>query len=164
MLLDRADSNLQRKDGDTALHIACYERQSTIAELPLSFGAAFVIPNTKGDTAFLASVRGNNTEILKLMLNSIPHSPFIVSLGVVYACRFGHLAVFNLFAKQLEYTTQIANLLVYACRFGHFQKWLMAKAVMDVTNEIEEASCCYINNYCSQIEMSMGLHTFSSRL
>ena len=117
LLLDRADPNLQRKDGNTALHIACYERQGTLAELLLSIGAAFVIPNTKGDTAFLASVRGNNTEILKLMLNSIPHSPFIVSLGVVYACRFGHSAVFNLFAKQLEYTTQIANFFI-SCAEG----------------------------------------------
>ena len=33
---------------------------------------------------------------------------------------------------------------------------LDAKEVMDVTNEIEEVSCLYINNYCSQIEMSMG--------
>ena len=117
LLLAKADPNLQRKDGNTALHIACYERQGTLAELLLSFGAAFVIPNTKGDTAFLASVRGNNTEILKLMLNSIPHSPFIVSLGVVYACRFGHSAVFNLFAKQLEYTTQIANFFI-SCTEG----------------------------------------------
>ena len=31
--------------------------------------------------------------------------------------------------------------------------------VMDVTNEIEEVSCRYINNFCSQIEMSMGLQT-----
>ena len=117
LLLAKADPNLQRKDGNTALHIACYERQSAIAELLLSFGATFVIPNTKGDTAFLGSVRGNNTEILKLMLNSIPHSPFIVSLGVVYACRFGHSAVFNLFAKQLEYTTQIANFFI-SCAEG----------------------------------------------
>ena len=117
LLLAKADPNLQRKDGNTALHIACYERQGTLAELLLSFGAAFVIPNTKGDTAFLGSVRGNNTEILKLMLNSIPHSPFIVSLGVVYACRFGHSAVFNLFAKQLEYTTQIANFFI-SCAEG----------------------------------------------
>ena len=51
------------------------------------------------------------------MLNSIPHSPFIVSLGVVYACRFGHSAVFNLFVKQLEYTTQIANLFI-SCAEG----------------------------------------------
>ena len=117
LLLAKADPNLQRKDGNTALHIACYERQSAIAELLLSFGATFVIPNTKGDTAFLGSVKGNNTEILKLMLNSIPHSPFIVSLGVVYACRFGHSAVFNLFAKQLEYTTQIANCFI-SCAEG----------------------------------------------
>ena len=109
LLLAKSDPNLQRKDGNTALHIACYKHQSTTAELLLSFGATFVIPNTKGDTAFLASVRGNNTEILKLMLNSIPHSPFIVSLGIVYACRFGHSAIFNLFVKQLEYTAQIAN-------------------------------------------------------
>ena len=46
LLLAKADPNLQRKDGNTALHIACYERQSTIADLLLSFGAAFVIPNT----------------------------------------------------------------------------------------------------------------------
>ena len=117
LLLSNADPDLQRKDGNTALHIACYKRQSTTAEALLSFGATFVTPNTKGDTAFMASVRGNNTEILKLMLNSIPHSPFIVSLGVVYACRFGHSAVFNLFAKQFEYTTQIANLII-SCAEG----------------------------------------------
>ena len=117
LLLANADPNLQRKDGNTALHIACYKRQRTCAETLLSFGATFVIPNTKGDTAFLASVRGNNTEILKLMLNSIPHSPFIVSLGVVYACRFGHSAVFNIFVKQLEYTTQTANFLI-SCAEG----------------------------------------------
>ena len=117
LLLANADPDLQQKDGNTALHIACYKRQSVIAELLLSFGATFVIPNTKGDTAFLASVRGNNTEILKLMLNSIPHSPFIVSLGVVYACRFGHSAVFNLFVKQLEYTARIANFFI-SCAEG----------------------------------------------
>ena len=82
----------------------------------MSFNATFVIPNTKNDTAFLASARGNNTEILKHMLN-FPHSPFIESLGVVYACRFGHSAVFNLFAKQLEYTTQIANFFI-SCAEG----------------------------------------------
>ena len=117
LLLDRADPNLQRKDGNTALHIACYKGQSTLVELLLSFGAAFVLPNRKGDTAFLASVRGNNTEILKLMLNSIPHSSFIVSLGVVYACRFGHLAAFNLFAKQLECTPQVIDLFI-SCAEG----------------------------------------------
>ena len=69
LLLAKADPNLQRKDGNTALHIACYKGQSTIPEALLSFGATFVIPNTKGDTAFLALVRGNNTENLKLMLN-----------------------------------------------------------------------------------------------
>ena len=37
---------------------------------------------------------------------------------------------------------------------------LDAKEVMDVTNEIEEVSCLYINNYCLQIEMSMGPQTF----
>ena len=31
-----------------------------------------------------------------------------------------------------------------------------AKEVMDVTNETEEVSCRYINNYCSQIEMFMA--------
>ena len=118
LLLANADPDLQRKDGNTALHIACYKRQSAIAELLLSFSATFVIPNTKGDTAFLAAARGNNTEILKLMLNSIPHSPFIVSLGVVYACRFGHSAVFNLFVKQLEYTAQIANFFI-SCAEGN---------------------------------------------
>ena len=117
LLLANANPDLQQKDGNTALHIACYKGQSTLAQSLLRFGAAFVIPNTKGDTAFLASVRGNNTEILKLMLNSIPHSPFIVSLGVVYACRFGHSAVFNLFVKQLEYTTQIANFFI-SCAEG----------------------------------------------
>ena len=117
LLLANADPNLQRKDGNTALHIACYKRQRTCAEALLSFGATFIIPNTKGDTAFLASVRGNNTEILKLILNSIPHSPFIVSLGVVYACRFGHSAVFNLFVKQLEYTARIANFFI-SCAEG----------------------------------------------
>ena len=117
LLLANTDSDLQQEDGNTALHIACYKRQSAIGGLLLCFGATFVIPNTKGDTAFLASVRGNNTEILKLMLNSIPYSPFIVSLGVVYACRFGHSAVFNLFANQLEYTTQTANFLT-SCAEG----------------------------------------------
>ena len=118
LLLANADPDLQRKDGNTALHIACYKRQSAIAELLLSFSATFVIPNTKGDTAFLAAVRGNNTETLKLMLSSIPHSPFIVSLGVVYACRFGHSAVFNLFVKQLEYTARIANFFI-SCAEGN---------------------------------------------
>ena len=117
LLLAKADPDLQQKDGNTALHIACCKGQNTIAELLLSFGATFVIANTKGDTAFLASVRGNNTKILELMLNSIPHSPFIVSLGVVYACRFGHSAVFNLFAKQLECTPQVIDLFM-SCAEG----------------------------------------------
>ena len=117
LLLAKANPDLQRKDGNTALHNACYKGQSTIVRLLLSFSATFVIANIKGDTAFLASIRGNNTEILKLMLNSIPHSPFIVSLGVVYACRLGHSAVFNLFAKQLEYTPQVIDLII-SCAEG----------------------------------------------
>ena len=115
LLLAKADPDLQRQDGNTALHIACYKGHNTVIELLLSYLASPVIKNTKDDTPFMASVRGNNADILKLMLDAIPSSH--LSSGIVLACRLGHSAVFSLLVKQLECTPQVIDLFI-SCAEG----------------------------------------------
>ena len=115
LLLANANLDIQRKDGNTALHIACYKGHNTVIELLLSYHASPVIKNTKDDTPFMASVRGNNADILKLMIDAIPSSH--LSSGVVLACRLGHSAVFSLLVKQLECTPQVIDLFI-SCAEG----------------------------------------------
>ena len=115
LLSANANLDIQQKDGNTALHIACYKGHNTVIELLLSYHASPVIKNTKDDTPFMASVRGNNADILKLMLDAIPSSH--LSSGVVLACRLGHSAVFSLLVKQLECTPQIIDLFI-SCAKG----------------------------------------------
>ena len=115
LLLAKADLDIQRKDGNTALHIACYKGHNTVIELLLSFHASLAIKNTKDDTPIMASVRGNNADILKLMIDAIPSSH--LSSGIVLACRLGHSAVFSLLVKQLESTPQVIDLFI-SCAEG----------------------------------------------
>ena len=115
LLLAKADLDIQQQDGNTALHIACYRGHNTVIELLLSYHASPVIKNTKDDTPFMASLRGNNADILKLMLNAIPSSH--LSSGIVLACRLGHSAVFSLLVKQLECTPQVIDLFI-SCAEG----------------------------------------------
>ena len=115
LLLANANLDIQRQDGNTALHIACYKGHNTVIELLLSYHASPVIKNTKDDTPFMASVRGNNADILKLMLDAIPSSH--LSSGIVLACRLGHSAVFSLLVKQLECTPQVIDLFI-SCAEG----------------------------------------------
>ena len=115
LLLANANLDIQRQDGNTALHIACYKGHNTVIELLLSYHASPVIRNRKDDTPFMASVRGNNSDILKLMIDAIPSSH--LSSGVVLACRLGHSAVFSLLGKQLECTPQVIDLFI-SCAEG----------------------------------------------
>ena len=115
LLLAKADLDIQRKDGNTALHIACYKGHNTVIELLLSYHASLAIKNTKDDTPFMASVRGNNADILKLMIDAIPSSH--LSSGIVLACRLGHSAVFSLLVKQLESTPQVIDFFI-SCAEG----------------------------------------------
>ena len=115
LLLANANLDIQRKDGNTALHIACYKGHNTVIELLLSYHSSPVIKNTKDDTPFMASVRGNNADILKLMIDAIPSSH--LSSGIVLACRLGHSAVFSLSVKQLECTPQVIDLFI-SCAEG----------------------------------------------
>ena len=115
LLLANAKLDVQRQDGNTALHIACYKGHNTVIQLLLSYHASLVIKNTKDDTPFMASVRGNNAEILKLMIDAIPSSH--LSSGIVLACRLGHSAVFSLLVKQLESTPQVIDLFI-SCAEG----------------------------------------------
>ena len=115
LLLANASLDIQRQDGNTTLHIACYKGHNTVIELLLSYHASPVIKNTKDDTPFMASVRGNNADILKLMLDAIPSSH--LSSGIVLACRLGHSAVFSLLVKQLECTPQVIDLFI-SCAEG----------------------------------------------
>ena len=115
LLLANANLDIQRKDGNTAIHIACYRYHNTLIELLLSYHASPVIKNTKDDTPFMVSVRGNNADILTLMLDSIPSSH--LSSGIVLACRLGHSAVFSLLVKQLESTPQVIDLFI-SCAEG----------------------------------------------
>ena len=115
LLLAKADLDIQRQDGNTALHIAFYKGHNTVIELLLSYHASPVIRNRKDDTPFMVSVRGNNADILKLMLDSIPSSH--LSSGIVLACRLGHSAVFSLLVKQLECTPQVIDLFI-SCAEG----------------------------------------------
>ena len=108
--LANAKLDIQRQDGNTALHIACYRGHNTVIELLLSYHASPVIKNTKDDTPFMASVRGNNADILKLMIDAFPSSH--LSSGIVLACRLGHSAVFSLLVKQLESTPQVIDLFI----------------------------------------------------
>ena len=110
LLLAKANLDIQRQDGNTALHIACYKGHNTVIELLLSYHASPVIKNTKDDTPFMASVRGNNADILMCMLDALPSSH--LSSGIVLACRLGHSAVFSLLVKQLECTPQIIDLFI----------------------------------------------------
>ena len=115
LLLAKADLDIQRQDGNTALHIACYRGHNTVIELLLSYYASPAIKNTKKDTPFMASVRGNNSDILKLMIDAIQSSH--LSSGIVLACRLGHSAVFSLLVKQLECTPQVIDLFI-SCAEG----------------------------------------------
>ena len=115
LLLANANLDIQRQDGNTALHIACYKGHSTVIKLLLSYHASPVIKNTKDDTPFMASVRGNNADILKRMIDAIPSSH--LSSGIVLACRLGHSAVFSLLVKQLESTPQVVDLII-SCAEG----------------------------------------------
>ena len=115
LVLANANLDIQRQDGNTVLHIACYRYHNTVIELLLSYHASPVIKNTKDDTPFMASLRGNNADILKLMIDAIPSSH--LSSGVVLACRLGHSAVFSLLVKQLECTPQVIDLFI-SCAEG----------------------------------------------
>ena len=153
LLLAKADPDLQRKDGNTALHIACYRGHYTVIELLLSYHASPVIKNTKDDTPFMASVRGNNADILKLMIDAIPSSH--LSSGIVLACRLGHSAVFSLLVKQLECTPQVIDLFI-SCAEGDVESVIQHIMELNIdpnTTLISGITPLMIASSCGHVEV-----------
>ena len=153
LLLAKADPDLQRQDGNTALHIACYKGHNTVIELLLSYHASPVIKNTKDDTPFMASVRGNNADILKLMIDAIPSSH--LSSGIVLACRLGHSAVFSLLVKQLECTPQVIDLFISCAEgdTGSVIQHIMEFNIDPNTTLISGITPLMIASSCGHVEM-----------
>ena len=153
LLLANANLDIQRNDGNTALHIACYKGHNTVIELLLSYHASPVIKNTKDDTPFMASVRGNNADILKLMLDAIPSSH--LSSGIVLACRLGHSAVFSLLVKQLECTPQVIDLFISCAEgdVGSVTQHIMELNIDPNTTLISGITSLMIASSCGHVEV-----------
>ena len=107
LLSAKADPDSQNQDGNTVMHFACSVGNRELVNLLVKFNANPVIPNSKGETAFMISITNNSLDIVTDLIDLIPSTH--IKSAVITSCRLRYPAISSLLLSNLHISAQVLD-------------------------------------------------------